>query len=566
MTARIVSEFSQQVKLSSPQASTSRTDRGPVHENVFCDHCNAVIVGIRFKCGMCLDYDLCELCESQRPHQQRSHLFIKIYEPVAATLNQRPLLPSELGATNPFLNLLGSLGVQSGAEATLEVVYQVPLEVRELAQANGCQFYLRDSGRQLCKDYQLVNRSGRHLQAGEYRLEHVFSTGLFPLEAKLPIPEIPEGDVRIMCIAWQLPHQQLMPEDDRPMRQATSVYRVKDRQGKQLGEPITASVAMLLPKPARHQQLNSESHSVQTDELTQAEDAGDDTFELIRDDELPSCFLLTPNISSSPALTPSLHPSEDAISDLDDVINSANYQMISTSPTPEPTAPYLPAFPVPPSPQSHSLCAITDNTVTVTTENTVLITTESTDSVSTESMVSQTTANSATGAFRASVTQALMAPSPSHCMIQIQSHKTQVEKQLPQSCSRPTQAIVQLQKISAAQDTAHPTTILAAAYVPKTSQWVPPPPKPNKPSEGTYGPSGAIHGSTIGMNSKASSNVSSIGGDIWVQRGESSERAKLQKLLEMGFYRRDVNARVLRECDSDFNAALNRLSESYMDW
>jgi len=50
-----------------------------VHQNIICDVCNqGPIVGTRFKCFQCPDYDLCEKCE---PHHHRHHLMIRITEP-----------------------------------------------------------------------------------------------------------------------------------------------------------------------------------------------------------------------------------------------------------------------------------------------------------------------------------------------------------------------------------------------------------------------------------------------------------------------------------------------------
>ncbi|KAJ2510943.1 hypothetical protein GGI11_005290, partial [Coemansia sp. RSA 2049] len=49
----------------------------PVHTGVFCDSCNKPVVGVRFKCGNCVDYDLCESCEPITAHDA-DHLLVKI--------------------------------------------------------------------------------------------------------------------------------------------------------------------------------------------------------------------------------------------------------------------------------------------------------------------------------------------------------------------------------------------------------------------------------------------------------------------------------------------------------
>lgn len=47
-----------------------------VHKDVKCDICNVdTIIGIRYKCSVCDDYDLCESCEGVYDHD---HALIKI--------------------------------------------------------------------------------------------------------------------------------------------------------------------------------------------------------------------------------------------------------------------------------------------------------------------------------------------------------------------------------------------------------------------------------------------------------------------------------------------------------
>lgn len=49
-----------------------------VHQEVRCDGCQAFpIIGIRYKCAVCPDFDLCEKCENSCNHD---HPFLKIRE------------------------------------------------------------------------------------------------------------------------------------------------------------------------------------------------------------------------------------------------------------------------------------------------------------------------------------------------------------------------------------------------------------------------------------------------------------------------------------------------------
>ncbi|KAJ2726573.1 hypothetical protein GGI07_000515 [Coemansia sp. Benny D115] len=71
----------QEASASSAERSTSTSDSAPqpkvVHAGVMCDRCNKQIVGVRYKCGNCLDYDLCEGCEPLSDHNS-NHMFVKM--------------------------------------------------------------------------------------------------------------------------------------------------------------------------------------------------------------------------------------------------------------------------------------------------------------------------------------------------------------------------------------------------------------------------------------------------------------------------------------------------------
>uniref|UniRef100_A0A8C5KE62 Sequestosome 1 n=1 Tax=Jaculus jaculus TaxID=51337 RepID=A0A8C5KE62_JACJA len=48
--------------------------RSMVHPNVICDGCNGPVVGTRYKCSVCPDYDLCSVCEGKGLHKEHSKL------------------------------------------------------------------------------------------------------------------------------------------------------------------------------------------------------------------------------------------------------------------------------------------------------------------------------------------------------------------------------------------------------------------------------------------------------------------------------------------------------------
>ena len=54
----------------------------PVHIGVTCDGCGAYpIVGCRYKCAVCKNFDFCEKCEEKHAAKDHLHPFIKIYSP-----------------------------------------------------------------------------------------------------------------------------------------------------------------------------------------------------------------------------------------------------------------------------------------------------------------------------------------------------------------------------------------------------------------------------------------------------------------------------------------------------
>lgn len=75
-----VKSEAQSTKVSTVSSVEKSQVNTSVHQSVICDGCGCnPIVGNRYKCSVCPDYDLCEKCEESTTHE---HAFLKIKKPV----------------------------------------------------------------------------------------------------------------------------------------------------------------------------------------------------------------------------------------------------------------------------------------------------------------------------------------------------------------------------------------------------------------------------------------------------------------------------------------------------
>lgn len=74
------------------EMKTSVTCIKAIHKDIFCNECKTpVIVGIRYKCGACADYDLCAMCFPCATHDD-SHVFVALKKPLATEKEHAILL------------------------------------------------------------------------------------------------------------------------------------------------------------------------------------------------------------------------------------------------------------------------------------------------------------------------------------------------------------------------------------------------------------------------------------------------------------------------------------------
>jgi hypothetical protein len=60
----------------------SSEETGPLHNGILCDNCDGEVRGIRYKCSVCLDFDLCSKCEALQNVHPENHLMMKIKTPL----------------------------------------------------------------------------------------------------------------------------------------------------------------------------------------------------------------------------------------------------------------------------------------------------------------------------------------------------------------------------------------------------------------------------------------------------------------------------------------------------
>ena len=69
-----------------------------VHTGITCDNCKKpTIIGVRYKCFICPNYDLCSDCEKTNCHDIQ-HCFIKLKDPSTMTQIMAQSIPCDVGS------------------------------------------------------------------------------------------------------------------------------------------------------------------------------------------------------------------------------------------------------------------------------------------------------------------------------------------------------------------------------------------------------------------------------------------------------------------------------------
>ncbi|XP_036356927.1 next to BRCA1 gene 1 protein isoform X2 [Octopus sinensis] len=105
------------------------------HEGIICDYCQRTIVGVRFKCGNCPDYDLCEQCENLTSVHDSTHVFLKLRRPCQIDTELQPLLRSIIYKPEGH-NYSAAINFCEPASGEYEII---PDDMRQHAKLSKCQ-------------------------------------------------------------------------------------------------------------------------------------------------------------------------------------------------------------------------------------------------------------------------------------------------------------------------------------------------------------------------------------------------------------------------------------------
>ncbi|KAI9252767.1 hypothetical protein EDC94DRAFT_620602 [Helicostylum pulchrum] len=106
------------------------------HIGVKCDNCDRDITGTRFKCGHCINYDLCETCEQVALSVHDSHhAFIKIRFPIQS-ITKKVILPRFVPLSEKTLETNREMESVSSSKSKLEEI-SVMTEMSEASSSSG---------------------------------------------------------------------------------------------------------------------------------------------------------------------------------------------------------------------------------------------------------------------------------------------------------------------------------------------------------------------------------------------------------------------------------------------
>jgi len=232
-----------------PTAAPPAAPVPPASSNVrhcaVCDGCNAPIVGIRYKCSTCLDYDLCEVCEAKAGVHDPSHLFLKLRTQLPPNMEQTRLLRRHLPARYhhqplfrasrcPYFQPTTTPQAQQQRQPSrLDLCGRFGLSARFVADVNIDDGTVVPANASFVKVWRLHNDGERAWPEGT-TLTHIFGPRMAKVGA-VSVPALPAGeevDIAVEMVAPAEPGHYI------------SHWRLSSPRGHKFGHRVWADVSV----------------------------------------------------------------------------------------------------------------------------------------------------------------------------------------------------------------------------------------------------------------------------------------------------------------------------------
>jgi len=173
-----------------------------IHENVFCDVCEFPITGIRYKCSICRDFDLCEDCEATLTHPE-DHPLLKIRVPLTSAFQSIHAVASGLHcARGEIVRVLNQPQISATAEQAKIQWNTVMNSLRENLEKNLSTNFQSLSEQVLSKAREIQQELLEKLAQEKEKVSELFEELTNPKEdSSRPIPQRPSNS----CFAQSRP-------------------------------------------------------------------------------------------------------------------------------------------------------------------------------------------------------------------------------------------------------------------------------------------------------------------------------------------------------------------------
>ncbi|KAF8786747.1 Next to BRCA1 protein like [Argiope bruennichi] len=164
-----------------------------VHAGIFCDNCDQLIHGIRYKCGNCSDFDLCQECESLPNIHNKNHIFLKIRYPIALKMY---LKQKHQEIPNP-----GKMHTGSSRSRQTKKLYEAKFVMDETIPDST----VLPPSTKFVKSWRVVN-SGTRVWTHATKLRLIQgSPGLVPTNDHVDVPHLKPGEEGIISVLFTTP-------------------------------------------------------------------------------------------------------------------------------------------------------------------------------------------------------------------------------------------------------------------------------------------------------------------------------------------------------------------------